>query len=243
MGDEPRRQGGLARPGSGLPPGVGIGAGAELGPLRQLTLAADQRVGGGIADLFQVGRQDKVTGSDRDDIRQPARERRQPEPGHQLAQITLWHLVISPVDAPGGKPAGALTKVMLGYHGDDPPGRPHRRSRHAGPRRGTPRLRRGGRRVVQVHRQGALTAVSGHRRVPGDLLQVPEHPEPAISGIAAQLEPREPEGLHREHGHALADPAKPRRLDLAPRGRVRGDHDHGKIGTVVPDRVGPPSRG
>ena len=33
MGDEPRRQRGLAGPRPGLPPGVGIGTGAELGPL------------------------------------------------------------------------------------------------------------------------------------------------------------------------------------------------------------------
>ena len=157
----------------------GIGAGAELGPLRQLAVAADQRVGGDVTDLFQVGRPDELARSGRDDIRQPADGRGQPEPVHEPAEVRLGQLVVGPVDAPGGEPAGALAGVMLGHDGDDPAVGPHRGPRHARPRRGASVLRRGGRGVVQVHGQGALTAVSRHRRVPGHLLQIPEHPRPA----------------------------------------------------------------
>ena len=66
-----------------------IGAGAELGPLRQLTVAAHQRVGGDVTDLFQVGRPDELTRSGRDDIRQPVDDRRQPEPVHEPTEVRL----------------------------------------------------------------------------------------------------------------------------------------------------------
>ena len=244
MGDEPRRQRTLTSPRLGLPPGVRVGPGAELGPLRQLAVTADQGVGGDVTDLFQVGRPDELTRFGRDDIRQPVDSRGQPEPLHETATIRPPHLLIGPVDAPGGQPAGAFTGVMLGHDTDDPAAGPYSGPGHACPRRGAFVSGRGGRGVFQVHGQSALTAISRHRRVPGDLLQVPEQPRSSRAlGTGSQLEPREPERLHREHGHAVADPAEPRRLDLAPRGRVRGDHDHGKIGTVVPHRVGPPSRG
>ena len=180
MGDEPRRQRALTCPRPGLPPGVRLRAGAELGPLRQLAVAADQRVGGDVTDLFQVGRPDELPGSGRDDIRQSADGRRQPEPVHQPAEVSLRQLVVGPVDAPGGEPAGRPR------WGDARP--PRRRSgRRPTPRPPTcpptardPRLRRGGRRVVQVDGQGALTAVGRHRRMPGHLLQIPEHPRLAL---------------------------------------------------------------
>ena len=115
MGDEPRRQRGLAGPRPGLPPGVGIGAGAELGPFRQLAVAADERIGGDVADLCQVGRPHELTRFGRDDIRQPAGGRGQPEPVHQPVEVRCRQLFVGPVDAAGGQPAGALAGVMLGH--------------------------------------------------------------------------------------------------------------------------------
>ena len=176
MGDEPRRQGALTGPRPGLPPGVRLGAGAELGPFRQLAVAADERVGGDVADLRQVRRSHELTRSGRDDIRQPADGRGEPEPFHQPAEVRLRQLFVGPVDAPGGEPAGALAGVMFSHDADDPAVGPDRSPRHAFPRRRTRASGHGGRRVVQVDGQGALTAVRRHRRVPGDLLQISEHP-------------------------------------------------------------------
>ena len=87
MGDEPRRQGALTRPRASLPPCVRVGASAELGPVRQLTLAADERVGGDVADLRQVGRSHQLALLSGDDIRQPAHGRGQPEQFRQPAEI------------------------------------------------------------------------------------------------------------------------------------------------------------
>jgi hypothetical protein len=89
VSDKPGRQRGLPGPRIGLPPGVRIGASAELGPLRQFALAAAQRVGGDVTDLFQVGRPDELTRSGRDDITQSADRRRQPQPVHEPTDIGL----------------------------------------------------------------------------------------------------------------------------------------------------------
>ena len=126
---------------------------------------------------------------------------------------------------------------MLGHHGDDPAGGPHRRPRHPGPRRGTPRLRRGGRRVIQVHRQGALTAVSRHRRMPAHLLQIPEHPRPAA---------RSPRSLNRGNPNActastaMPSPIRPNSAGSTSRPAVAspGNHDHGQVGALT----APPGR-
>ena len=70
MGDEPRGQRALAGPRRGLPPGVGLGAGAEFRPLCELGVASDERIGGDVPDLFQVRRLQELAGSGRDDVRQ-----------------------------------------------------------------------------------------------------------------------------------------------------------------------------
>ena len=72
MGDEPGRQGALTRPRASLPPRVRVGASAELGPVRQLALAANELIGGDVADLRQVRRPHQLTPLGRDDIRQSA---------------------------------------------------------------------------------------------------------------------------------------------------------------------------
>ena len=70
MDDKPRRQRALAGPRPGLPPGIGLGAGAELRPFGELGVAADERIGREIPDLFQVSRLQELPGFGRDDIRQ-----------------------------------------------------------------------------------------------------------------------------------------------------------------------------
>ena len=130
---------------------------------------------------------------------------------------------------------------MFGHYRDDPVAGPDSSSRHAFPRRRTRTVRDGGRRVVQVDSQGALTAVGSHWRVPSNLVQIPEHLRLAYaSSGTAQLRARETQGLHREHGRAVADPAEQHPLYLPPGRHVRGDDDHGKIGAVMPVRIGPP---
>ena len=74
------------------------------------------------------------------------------------------------------------------------------------------------------------------------LFQIPEHPRITLArGAGAQLEPRKPGRLHRQHGHAVADPAEARRLDLTPRHRITRNHDHGQVGAITSLRVGPPA--
>ena len=135
MGDEPRRQRRFARPRPGLPPGVGRGARAELRQFGELGLAANQRLGGDVPDLFQVRRLQELPGFGSDDIRQPSSDRDQPEPVHQPVKVRLCQLLVSPVYAPGDEPTGALAGVMFGHHPDDPPVGPDSGPGHALPRR------------------------------------------------------------------------------------------------------------
>src|SRR5208282_2117135 len=113
------------------------------------------------------------------------------EPADQPVKVSLRQLFVSPVDAPGGKPAGAFIEVMLGHDSNDPARGPNRPPRHSFPRRATRGPRRSRRRIIQVDREGTLAAVSGHRHMPRDLLQIPEYSLVAFdNGAVAQLEAR-----------------------------------------------------
>ena len=105
-------------------------------------------------------------------------------------------------------------------------------------------FRGGRRRVVQVDSQSALTAVGGHWCVPGDLVHIPEHFQLACGdSTAAQLKARQAQCLHSQHRRAVADPAEPGQIDIPASRYVRGDHNHGKVGAVMPVRIGPPPFG
>ena len=126
---------------------------------------------------------------------------------------------------------------MLGDQADDPAGTPHRRARHAAPRR-PPRVRVAlGRRHRDL--EGPLAPVGQHRDGPNGMDRVPVLRRHAALGwyrVVAQLEQWEAHRAALQDRVALRHPAEPDRLHpplvLGP----GGDGDHGHVDLRVRPR-------
>lgn len=64
-----------------------------------------------------------------------------------------------------------------------------------------------------------------------------------ITGVGAELEPREAKRLHLKHGGAFTDLTELRRLALPLGGNLLREGDHGQVGAVVAVGIGPPRLG
>ena len=181
-----------------MPPCVGVGACAELGPLCQFIIPADKRLRSDVTDLRQVCRSHELVLLAGDDIRQSISGQAWPEQFQQHIEVRRRKLVVGTVDTARGQSARAFAGMVFSHHSNNSAADQYRPPRHPFPRRRFSFWWLAGGRVVQVDGEGALTAIGRYGRVTDCLLEVSEHRALArVDGVVSELEKREAERLHR----------------------------------------------
>ena len=230
MDHEPGRQGRLPGPGVRPPPQVGLVAGTELDQLGQFLLAAAQLNGGEVADLGEVAGLHQLRVGRRHHLAEVVRPSREAGEVAELPQPAGGEALVPAVHPGRGQPPEPVGAVMLGDQADDPAGTPHRRARHAAPRRPL-RVRVAlGRRHRDL--EGPLAPVGQHRDGPNGMGRVPVLRRHAALGryrVVAQLEQWEAHRAALQDRVALRHPAEPDRLHLPLVLGPGGDGDHGHV--------------